>query len=250
MAVNLKNKKTTLQDNASIYAKRNEDESEKSKWEKMDGQQKRSYFASYYLRPLIIGCVVALVIGFFVYKDVIMKKDVIYRCAVMNEMALEVPIQEFSDGFVESMGLDIGKNTAVFSLYYSNTEIAEKVGAALPNDLTQVSAMIYAATLDSIIAGKEDFDGYMENKFFTDLTEILSVRELALLEDRLYIPDTAENAQGKPYGIRLSDNEVYQQMFQGSESIAEDPVFGVIFNSENKEVSKQFLYYLFPELKE
>ncbi len=40
MAINLKNRKTKLDERASIYEKRNEDESEKSKWKRMNPSQK------------------------------------------------------------------------------------------------------------------------------------------------------------------------------------------------------------------
>ena len=44
MAINIKDKKTKLEDAASIYEKRNEDESEKSKWKRMNRSQKITHF--------------------------------------------------------------------------------------------------------------------------------------------------------------------------------------------------------------
>lgn len=250
MALNIKHKKTSLEEDAFIYAKRDEEESEKSKWSKMNKEQKISYFKAYYLRPLIIGCAVLVLLGFFLYKDVIMKKDVVYRCALINEMATEIPIETFADGFTSSMGLDPKRNLASFHMYYTNTEIANEVGAAAATDLTQISSMIYATMLDSIIAGEEDFNQYLENAFFVDLTTILSEKELAAIQDHLYIPDTPENKNKHPYGVYLDGNKVYETIFEGGGGVVEKPLYGIIFNSEKKENSKKLLYYLFPELNE
>lgn len=249
MAMDVKGKKTSLREDASIYEKRDEEESEKSKWARMNRQQRITHFKTYYLRPLIIGLVVLAIAGFFLYKDVIMRTDVVYQCAVVNENALDIPVEEFADGFTGSLGLDTARNRSSFRLYYTDGELAGQLGISPVTERTQLSSMIYANTLDSMIAGQKDFDGYREHKFFEDLTKLLSEEELRMLQDRLYIPDTPDNPDKHPYGIYLTGNEVYGQMFEGGGGIVEQPIFGVLFNSEHKEYSKQFLYYVFPELK-
>lgn len=252
MALNTKNKKTSLDEDAFIYEKRDEEESEKSKWGKMSREQKMVHFKTYYLRPLIVICLVVAVAVFFFYKDVIQKRAVVYQCAIVNEKAMEIPIDEFGNRFVESMVLEPERNEAVFSLYYTNQELASQAGTSASNDLTRLSSMIYAASLDSMIAGEEDLQVYLKNRFFVDLTELLGEEELGRIQDRLYIPESVGefvNEEGHPYGIYLDGNKEYQQIFEGSVPVVEKPILGIIFNSENKEVSKQFLYFLFPELK-
>lgn len=252
MALNTKNKKTSLEEDAFIYEKRDEEESEKSKWDKMNREQKVVHFKTYYLRPLIVVCLVVAIGVFFLYKDVIQKRAVVYQCAVVNEQAMEIPIEEFGNRFVESMVLEPERNEAVFSLYYTNQELASQSGTSASNDLTRLSSMIYAASLDSMIASEEDLQIYLENQFFVDLTELLSEEERNVIQDKLYIPDSVGefvNEEGHPYGIFLDGNKEYQQIFEGGASIVEKPILGIVFNSENKEISKQFLYFLFPELK-
>lgn len=251
MAFSTKNKKTSLGEDAFIYEKRDEQETEKSKWAKMNREQKLVHFKTYYLRPLIIVCLVVVVAAYFFYSDVIRKKNVVYQCAIVNENATELPVQAFAESFVESMNLDTDKNKAVFQLYYTKEELASKVGTSASTDLTRISSMIYASSMDSMIAGEEEFRVYLENRFFVDLTELLSEEELSRIQDRLYIPASVgefKNEEKHPYGVFLQQNERYGQIFEGGASIVEKPILGVIFNSENKEASRQFLYYLFPEL--
>lgn len=249
MALNTKYRKTSLDENASIYSKRDEDESERSKWSRMDSKQKWVHFKTYYLRFVVIGCFVLALAAFFIYKDVIRKTEVIYRSAILNEITTEIPLNAFSDGFTESMNIDPDRNLSSFHLYYTNSDLANQVGATVSSDLTQVSSMIYAGTLDSIIAGREEFDGYQEKGFFTDISELLSEEQMRMLEDRLYIPDNPDNGQQHAYGVYLDQSEVYQQMFADGGGIVEKPILGVLFNSKKKEVSKQLLYYLFPEIR-
>ena len=97
MAIDVKNKKTSLDEEAAIYEKRDEEESGKSRWKKMNRSQKITQFKTYYLRPLIVGILILCVIGFFIYKDVITKKDIAFRCAIVNEVATEIPVNAFSD---------------------------------------------------------------------------------------------------------------------------------------------------------
>lgn len=250
MAQNIKYKKSSLKDDASIYKKRDEDESEKSRWSKMDRRQRWTHFKTYYLRFVVIGCIVLLLAGFFFYRDVLHRTEVIYRCALINEIAVEAPILAFADGFLESMNIDTERNDASFHLYYTNSEAAEKVGASLSSDLTHVSSLIYAGKLDSMIADQQDFDGYLEKNFFTDLTELLTEEQLALIQDKLYIPDVPENTEKHPYGVYLDGNEVYGRIFEMGGGMVEKPIFGVMINSQNKEASRQFLYYLFPMIAE
>lgn len=250
MALNVKGKKTSLDEQASIYEKRDEGESEKSKWNRMDRGERLTHFKTYYLRPLIIGLLVLCIVGFFIYKDVIMKKEVVYQCAILNEQAFDIPLTEFGEGYVSNLGLDPDEQLASFHLFFTDAELARAAGASASSDLTQVSSMIYAKKLDSVIAGQADYDTYLEKEIFLDLNELLSEEELAVIKDYLYIPDVPGQEAGHPYGVYLDQSPVYETIFRDGGGIVEKPVFGVVFNSEKKEESRKFLYYVFPELKE
>jgi hypothetical protein len=216
----------------------------------MSHQQRVVHFKTYYLRPLLIGLVVIALVGFFVYTDIIDKENVVYRGAILNDSAMEMPVEDFEENFVKYLNLDDGHNISSFQFFYTNSELATQTGANPATDLTQISSMIYAATLDSMIAGEEDFKTYLDNSFFLDVSELLSEDEMAKIQDKLYIPDVEENTEQKAYGVYLDESSVYQKIFEDGGGIVEKPILGILFNSEHKEESKQLLYYLFPELTE
>ena len=74
MAIDVKNKKTSLDEEAAIYEKRDEEDSGKSRWKKMNRRQKITQFKTYYLSPLIVVVFILCWVGFFIYKIVITKK--------------------------------------------------------------------------------------------------------------------------------------------------------------------------------
>ncbi len=249
MAIDVKNKKTSLDEEAAIYEKRDETESGKSRWKKMNRSQKITQFKTYYLRPLIVGVLILCVIGFFIYKDVITKKDIAFRCAIVNEVATEIPVNAFSDEFTQYMKLNPDKNLSSFHLYYTDTQLAQKVGASTASDLSQISSLIYASLLDGMIAGEKDFTTYHNNGFFVDLNEFLSEEELKAIEPYLYIPDDEKNTEKHAYGVYLEKSERYNSIFQGGGGVVQKPIYGIITNSENTDRGRYFLYYLFPELQ-
>ena len=97
MAINLKGKKTSLKEDASIYQKHPGDLSEKEKLKTMSGKQKRSYFATYYLPPILIALAALAVVGYILWSDFINKADIYLHCAILNESA--------ADGDLTRMGM-------------------------------------------------------------------------------------------------------------------------------------------------
>ncbi len=248
MAIDTKNKKTSLENDASIYEKRDENKSEKARWAEMSKAEKITHFKTYYLRWVVIGFVVLLIGSYIFYTDVIMKKDMVSRCAIVNEFASEPAVEAMSDGFTRYLGLDPDKNITSFRLYFTNSEMANQVGASASNDLTQISSLIYASSLDFMIAGEEDFKTYMDNGFFTPIDQILTKEEMEKLKDKLFIPE--ESTQKVAVGIYLDNVPKYKELFKDGGGAVEKPILGIIFNSEKKDIGKEYIKYLFPEVFE
>ena len=179
-----------------------------------------------------------------------MRKDLVYRSAILNEGMMETPLIEFSENYLTYMKKDPKKTIASFQLYYTTAEMANKVGAAAASDLTQLSALIYAKDLDSMIASEDDFDTYLENKFFVDMSTILNQQEMEAIQKHLYIPENDDNPEGKAYGVYLDRSDAYQGIFKDGGGIVVRPILGIVVNSQRKEESRQLLYYLFPELQQ
>ncbi|WP_026835930.1 hypothetical protein [Eubacterium xylanophilum] len=249
MAVDLNGKKTSLDDNASIYDKRDDNMSEKEKWQKMSITEKKDHFFGYYFIYIVAGIAILSVIGFFVYKDVIAKKDVYFDVALINEMAMDGPIEEMADKFTTSIGLDPGKKLASFHMYFTNSKVAEKVGASVASDLTTVSSKAFAGMLDGMILGHEDLEGYQERKLYMDLTKVFSENELKYFEDNglLYYPEK-NNESKHPYGINLIKSREYDQIFSMGGGIVKDPYFVVMFNSKNVGVAEKLMHFMYPDM--
>lgn len=174
MAINLNGKKTSLKEDASIYEKRPEHSSEKEKLKSMNGRQKRSYFATYYLPPILVVLAVVAVIGYIVWTDFINKSNIYFRCAVLNESLTDSSLTEFSDSFTKSIGMDEEKNKASFYVYYTRSDLASEIGANAARDQSEITSRIVASNLGGMIADEKDGLSYYDSGFFLKLNDFLS----------------------------------------------------------------------------
>lgn len=251
MSIDLKNKKTTLEDKASIYSKRDDDISEKERFRNMSAKERLTHFTTYYLPKLAIIIVVVAVIFYIVWVDFIHKSNIYMRCAILNESVTDSSLTEMSDHFTESMKMDIEKDKASFYLYYTRPDVALQFGGNTSSDLSEISSRLVANMLDTMIACPEDVEQtYLKKGFMTDLSTFLTKEEYSRLQDYLYIPATEEHNDGKAYGIHIAKSTVYQKLFSDRTPLQQDPVLFIISNAteEGKEYARKFIYFLFPEV--
>lgn len=244
MALNIKGKKTSLEEEATIYQKRQDDLPERERLKQMSGKEKRQHFMTYYLPTLLIILAVSGVIFYIVWVDFINKPNIYIRCAILNESITDGDLTRLSDRFTESMGMDSEKNKASFYLYYTRSDVAMDMGADTGSDLSEISSRLVASSLDCMIASEEDVkDTYMKNGFMMDLDELLTKEELAKLEDDLY----KKNKKGPVYGIHLQNSPAYQSLFSDRKPLTEDPILFVITNAteDGKQYARQLIRYLF-----
>ena len=252
MSIDIKNKKTNLEDKASIYSKRDDDISDWERVRSMTRKQRMSFFTTYYLPKLLIILVIAVVLFYIVWVDFIHKSNIYMRCAVLNESVTDSALTELSDQFTASMKMDVEKNKASFYLYYTRPEIASQIGANLNSDLSEISSRLIANMLDAMIASPEDVEQtYLKKGFIADLDTFLTKDEYARIKKYLYIPNTAEHKNNKAYGLHIKKSAVYQKLFSDRTPLQKDPVFFVVSNAteEGKDYARKFIYYLFPEIK-
>lgn len=251
MAVNLKGKKTSLEEEASIYQKRQDDIPERERFRHMSIKEKRQHFKTYYLPSLLIILAVAAVVFYIIWVDFINKSNIYMKCAILNESITDSALTELSDDFTESMGMDSSKNKTSFYLYYTRSDVAMDMGADTGSDLSEISSRLVASSLDCMIASEEDVkDSYMKNGFMLNLNELLTRDELARLEGHLY---KKENNDNQVYGIQLKQCAAYQALFSDRSPLVEEPILFVITNAteEGKQYARELIYYLFAaELKD
>lgn len=246
MAINLKGKKTSLED-ASIYQKRQDDLPEKERLRHMTGKEKWEHFKTYYLSKLFLILAVAAIVFYIIWVDFINKSHIYLHCAILNESISDGVLTELSDQFTESIDMDSGKNKASFHLYYTRSDAAMEMGADAGRDLSDISSRLVASSLDCMIASEEDVkDTYMKNGFMLPLNELLTKDELVRLEPYLY---QADRRDGQVYGIHLKQCTVYQALFPDRTPMVDDPILFVITNApdEGKQSARQLIDYLFSE---
>ncbi len=242
MAVDLKGKKTSLEEEASIYQKREDDMSGKERFQNMSPKEKRQQFKTYYLPTLLVILAVAAVAFYIIWVDFINKADIYLHCAILNESIEDGDLTELSDQFTTYLGMDPEKEETSFYIYYTDTDVATDMGTDAGTDLTEIGSRLVASALDCMIAKEEDVvDTYMENGFMMDLSEILTEDELTALEPYLYERD------GIIYGVNLKDCDKYQALFEDRSAFVEEPILFVITNAEDegKQYAKALIEYLF-----
>lgn len=247
MAVNLKGKKTSLKEEASIYQKRQDDLPERERLRHMTGKEKREHFKTYYLPKLFIILAVAAIVFYIIWVDFINKSHIYLHCAILNESIPDGVLTELSDNFTESIGMNSGKNKTSFYLYYTRPDAAMEMGADAGRDLSEISSRLVASSLDCMIASEEDVkDSYMKNGFMLPLDELLTKDELVRLEPYLYHTDSRD---GQVYGIQLKQCSAYQSLFSDRTPMVDEPVFFVITNAseEGKQYARKLINYLYPQ---
>lgn len=247
MAVNLKGKKTSLKEEASIYQKRQDDLPERERLRHMTGKEKREHFKTYYLPKLFIILAVAAIVFYIIWVDFINKSHIYLHCAILNESISDGVLTELSDNLTESIGMNSGKNKTSFYLYYTRPDAAMEMGADAGRDLSEISSRLVASSLDCMIASEEDVkDSYMKNGFMLPLNELLTKDELVRLEPYLYRTDSRD---GQVYGIQLKQCTAYQSLFSDRTPMVDEPVFFVITNAseEGKQYARKLINYLFPQ---
>lgn len=250
MAINLKGKKTSLKENAEIYQKRQDEESEREKLKKMNGKQKLSYFTTYYLPKLIALAAAAAVVCFLLWSDVFHKRTMVLRCAVLNEPVMDSVLTEFSDSFISSIGEDPEKSAASFYVYYTHSDFAAEIGANAAEDLTEISSRIVAADLSCMIANEEDGKNYRDGGFFLELSGFLTEQEYKALKPYLFHAPKGEKTEEGDYGIYLDKSPVYQELIKDIKTPVENPMLSIISNADesNKEYVRKLIHYLFPDI--
>lgn len=249
MAINIKDKKTNLDDSASIYSKRDENQPEKERVKQMTTKEKFVHFKYYYLTWVLVIAAVLGFVGFILWTDVINKKDLYLRVAVLNNPLTDGALTKFGDDFTKSMKKDPDKENASFYCYYTRSDAAAEIGASSANDLSAITSRIVAKDLDAMIASKEDGKTYYDHGFFLDLTEALPKEKLKKLEKYLYIPDE-NNEKKHAYGLYIKDCKNYKKVLTGEINKVDEPILSLIVNSEDegKEYAQKFIDYLFNSL--
>lgn len=165
MAQNIEHKKSTLDDNASIYQKkdeRNDAKSVKQKWSEMTKKEKFAYFKYYYMKPLIIAIIVMLFLGYVIYDTVKKASSPKYYMAVLNEFYMD---NEAMKAHLEKLEDHWGFEKRESAEYTTSLTLGKST-----TDSTFVT-YLFAGTLNVVIGTEEQLE-YMAYHYY-DLNALL-----------------------------------------------------------------------------
>jgi len=230
-------KETVLEDGASIYQKR-EKKSEKQKWGEMNSKEKWGYFNQYYRNKLII-LIVGVVAGVWLLYTIFgpSVENVLY-IAVINDYWEDEAQTELQDNLREYLQIESKwKQVAIDDTYFFNDDSS---GEAY-NYVQKLAAFIFAGDIDLIISDEEQFSVYATQDYFLNLKEVLPADLYAQVEDYLVYFSSESSPEALPVGIRLGESKVFQSM----KGYQQDPIVGIMGNSEYQENSIAAIRYFF-----
>ncbi len=228
-------------------------------------QERWEYFWEYYKwHALILLLAVVLLIQGIV--GAVNRKEVVFSGILLN-CKIDVQDEAFLQGFYDHAGIDADKQEAGF---YTDLLLQNGKGQSDRASLQRIMAGVSAKDTDFVVGQTESFQicAYSSVGIFADLRAFLDEETLAGLEGRLYYIDGAvleqlnvpigtqqdiitypdplkpETMQDPiPVGIDISDREDLATAYYFPNTTL---YLGIIFNTQQPELSRQFIDYLFP----
>lgn len=235
--MDIKNKKTALDDNASLY-EQNRNFSSKKHLKTLTGKQKWRYFLDYYWKPILVVAII-LFFAFRILNSTVFNRSeckfsliTLSDCMIMQGEELESALKDY-------LALE-GKNDYVSVEYFDTNN---------PQMYMVYTTRIAAKSVDLILCSYEDFVSSAEHGLFADLSETLPHDKMAsffssFVEAEIVERDIDGNeisrGSAAPYGLDITESKLYQQ-FDG---IGEQVILGIPVNSPHPENAMKVLSYL------
>ncbi len=241
-------KKTTLDDSASIYQKR-EEKTERQKFSEMKSfSDKVNYFKMYYLKPTLAGILGLALLISLIYTIFAPKDEIVLNVSFVNYPLTTMVTDPMKNHFLEESGFVLGEREVVHfdgTTYNLNTDYDRTASAAL-------ATHIMAGELDIFIAPESTFRSYAFNGTIESLTETLPSDLYAALTDSFLYQqvkvrdEDITEATGEEYvlGIYL-DNTPFWDEYSAYLDCGERPVIGIVATSKHKENAITFMRYIF-----
>lgn len=253
-AMNEKSKNTALDDNASIYEKR-QDVPVKKTWSELDKQGKWEFFKDYYLMKIIVGVIaVVFVSGFAIRVFGPHTKQILY-VAVLGDRLKSEQVTEVTDDL--STMIETDKYNEI--LFDDAFDFSSEGSTFSVND--KLTTMLYADVIDCMVVNNQRFkeyayygnlknlDAYLPDDVKEALGDKLLTANIRIGDDgdsdlsELDSADENAYADGQSFvlGIDLSDCPKYKAMT----TYEDHPILTVSINSPNEENTIMFIRYLF-----
>ncbi len=233
--MDISEKKTVLDDSASIYQKR-EEKTDRAKWKELKGfKEKWEHFRAYYLLKTFIWACVLAFIGYAVYEVVTPGKERVLYVTFLDAVVLNDEMENLRTGFGEYISFDEDKQ----ELLFDNTAMVSTTGD--PTSAQKFTAHAFVGEIDIIVARESLLKQYAGH-YLLPLSEQLPAdlyEELTELFCYARPQDEEGNfGEEQPYGIIISDLIEQNPYF-------EEPIaLAICGNSQRSENAEEFVRYL------
>lgn len=226
--MDVEHKKTVLEDDSILYQKR-DDSLNRKDTSNLTKKQKAQYFKDYYLKRLIIAAVVLIFAGNMIYTILFKHQENILSVAVVGDCYISGN-SELTEYLREVLGLTSEDQLLVVTNYNLDD----------PNQQIAFTTRLVAKDTDILICDYDQFTEYCHQGVYADLASVLPQETYEELSESLVTGhqvqtdedgNAAENGPEKPYGLDISDSELYQYFGGSSGRI----LLGVSCYSQNAE---------------
>ena len=188
---NDKSKKTTLDDNAAIYKKR-EEVSTKARFKELQGKERWQFFFDYILGKILGAAAIIGIIIWVLWSVFSPKPEVMMHIGVLDN-----PLSEESQNILTSTLTDAFVTDSETQTVTLDTDFY--VSTDSYNSRTKLITLIGAADLDALIMPEAELVGYSTSGIYEDLSTVVSSELLEASSDRLIYGAeliSARNASG------------------------------------------------------
>ena len=235
--MDVKQKKTALDDDSILYQKR-DDTIGKKDISSLSGRQKLQYFKDYYLKFCILAVVLIAIGTNLVYTIFFRHQETILNITAVNEAALADAddLAAFLKSSFQATGKDQILTVTNYNLDDANQQMA-------------FTTKLVTSDLDVIICDRETFDSKSEAGFCLDLSSVLTDDLLATFSDHLVTGQIVERdnddqvistGEELPYGIDISDTALYTY-YGGT---ASEAILMITAGSEHQDNALEFIRLL------
>ena len=228
-------KKTVLDDSASIYQQR-EEKSDRAKWKELKGfKAKWEHFKAYYLlKTFIWACAIAL-IGYGIYEMFAPEPERMLYVAILDTVVQTDEMEQLEAGYAEYISLD--KETQ--SLYFDNMIMVSNKSD--PASAEKFTAHAFVGDIDIIIAGESLIKAYAGHYLLPLSDQLPEDLYEALTEKYCYasaVDQDGNVGEELPYGIYIADYAETSPYYN------EPVVLAIVGNSKRAENAQAFVRYL------
>lgn len=233
--MDISEKKTALDDSASIYQRR-EEKSDRAKWKELKGfKAKWEHFRAYYLlKTFIWVCVIAFA-GYAVYEIFAPEKERLLYVSILDGVVSTAEMETLQEGYQEYVSFDEETQETVFD---NSVMISDSSDATSAEKFT---VHAFVGDIDIIIARESVLKQYAGH-YLRPLSEQLPADLYEVLSDRFCyaaVEDEDGNVkEEQPYGIYISDFVTQNPYYKESVALA------ICGNSKRQKNAEEFVRYL------